>query len=58
LSLPTFPEQAFISKSPVHSSHGGEHAKYLSELAREMNLVWNYVNDLSFKVFQRERRSS
>jgi IS605 OrfB family transposase len=33
-----------------------KHAKYLSELAREVNLVWNYVNELSFKVFQRERR--
>jgi IS605 OrfB family transposase len=33
-----------------------KHAKSLSELAREVNLVWNYVNDLSFKVFQRERR--
>ena len=33
-----------------------KHAKYLSALAREVNLVWNYVNELSFKVFQRERR--
>lgn len=33
-----------------------KHAKYLGELAREVNLVWNYVNELSFKVFQRERR--
>jgi putative transposase len=33
-----------------------KHTKYLSELAREVNLVWNYVNELSFKVFQRERR--
>lgn len=30
---------------------------YLRELAtRESNLVWNYVNDLSFIVFQCERR--
>jgi putative transposase len=33
-----------------------KHVKYLSELAREVNLVWNYVNELSFKAFQRERR--
>ncbi len=33
-----------------------KHATYLSELAREVNLVWNFVNDLSMKVFQRERR--
>ena len=33
-----------------------KHATYLRELARESNLVWNYVNDLSFKIFQRERR--
>lgn len=33
-----------------------KHAKYLSELAREVNLVWNFVNELSIKVFQRERR--
>jgi len=33
-----------------------KHATYLRGLARESNLVWNYVNDLSFQVFQRERR--
>ena len=33
-----------------------KHAKYLSELAREVNLVWNFVNELSMNVFQRERR--
>ena len=33
-----------------------KHATYLSALAREVNLVWNFVNDLSIKVFQRERR--
>lgn len=33
-----------------------KHAQYLSELAREANLVWNFVNELSIKVFQRERR--
>ena len=33
-----------------------KHASWLRELAREVNLVWNYVNDLSFKVWERERR--
>jgi putative transposase len=33
-----------------------KHTKYLIELAREVNLVWNFVNELSMKVFQRERR--
>ena len=32
------------------------HAKWLSERAREANLVWNYCNELSQKVWQRERR--
>ena len=32
------------------------HAKWLSERAREANLVWNYCNELSHKVWQRERR--
>jgi len=33
-----------------------KHAKLFVSLAREVNTVWNYCNDLSFKVFQRERR--
>ena len=33
-----------------------KHAPWLRELASEVNLVWNYVNDLSFKVWERERR--
>lgn len=33
-----------------------KHAKLLSELAREVNLVWNYCNELSMKVLERERR--
>jgi IS605 OrfB family transposase len=32
-----------------------KHAKHLCGLVREVNLVWNFVNELSFKVFQRER---
>lgn len=30
-----------------------KHAKVLSELAREVNFVWNYCNDLCFKHLQR-----
>jgi hypothetical protein len=33
-----------------------KHAKLLREFAREVNLVWNYVNELSLKVWQREQR--
>ena len=34
-----------------------KHAHYLSALAREVNVVWNFVNELSVTVFQRGRRS-
>src|ERR1700733_15982229 len=34
----------------------GEHAKWLRGLAREVNTVFNYCNELSVKVFERERR--
>jgi IS605 OrfB family transposase len=33
-----------------------KHAKALRALATEVNLVWNYVNDLSYKVLRREGR--
>lgn len=33
-----------------------KHAEVLWELAREVNFVWNYVNELSVKVWQCERR--
>lgn len=33
-----------------------KHAKFLRELAFDVNQVWNFCNELSFKVFQRERR--
>lgn len=33
-----------------------KHAKYLRALAFDTNQVWNYCNELSYKVFQRERR--
>jgi putative transposase len=34
----------------------GKHATWLCNLAREVNTVFNYCNDLSVKVFERERR--
>ncbi|MDY7537874.1 transposase [Undibacterium sp. 5I1] len=33
-----------------------KHAKDLRALASEVNFVWNYVNDLSYKVLRREHR--
>ncbi len=33
-----------------------KHAAALTAMAREVNFVWNYVNDLAFKVWLRERR--
>src|SRR5260370_40504293 len=33
-----------------------KHASWLSGLAREVNTVFNYCNELSVKVFERERR--
>src|ERR1700736_3988765 len=32
-----------------------KHARWLSDLAREVNTVFNYCNELSAKVFERER---
>ena len=32
------------------------HARWLGERAREVNTVWNYCNELSRKVWERERR--
>jgi len=33
-----------------------KHAKFLSDLAREVNFVWNYCNELQVTMFNRERR--
>ena len=33
-----------------------KHAAWLGGLAREVNTVFNYCNELSVKVFERERR--
>jgi putative transposase len=33
-----------------------QHAAWLCGLAREVNTVFNYCNELSFKIFERERR--
>jgi putative transposase len=33
-----------------------KHAKFLCDLAREVNFVWNYCNELQITMFNRERR--
>ena len=33
-----------------------KHAAWLSQRAREVNFVWNYCNELSMKVVDREHR--
>src|SRR6266481_3720019 len=33
-----------------------KHARLLSALAREVNFVWNYCNELQITMFNRERR--
>ena len=33
-----------------------KHATVLVDMARAVNLVWNYCNELSFKILERERR--
>jgi putative transposase len=33
-----------------------KHAKLLTQLARDVNFVWNYCNELAVKVWERERR--
>jgi PAS domain-containing protein len=33
-----------------------KHARLLSDLAHEVNFVWNYCNELQITVFNRERR--
>jgi putative transposase len=40
----------------LHLRVKDKHAVWLSSLAREVNFVFNYCNDLSMRVFERERR--
>jgi len=40
----------------LHLRVKDKHVAWLSSLAREVNFVFNYCNDLSLKVFERERR--
>jgi len=35
-----------------------KHAKLLCDLAREVNFVWNYCNELQITMFNRERRAA
>ncbi len=40
----------------LHLRVKDKHAAWLSSLAHEVNVVFNYCNELSLKVFERERR--
>ena len=40
----------------LHLRVKDKHGAWLSSLAREVNVVFNYCNELSLKVFERERR--
>src|SRR5882724_3698825 len=40
----------------LHLRVKDKHARWLAGLAREVNTVFNYCNELSVKVFERERR--
>src|SRR5713101_9910859 len=40
----------------LHLRVKDKHALWLVDLAREVNTVFNYCNELSGKVFERERR--
>jgi hypothetical protein len=40
----------------LHLRVKDKHAAWLSSLAREVNVVFNYCNEVSLKVFERERR--
>ncbi len=50
------------SVGPSHSTRvlrvrvKDRHAAWLSQLSREVNMVWNYCNDLQIRVFERERK--
>jgi len=48
-------QQGLVSRV-LHLRIKDKHANKLIELAREVNMVWNYVNDLSIRIFERERR--
>jgi putative transposase len=40
----------------LHLRVKDKHAAWFASLAREVNTVFNYCNELSIKVFERERR--
>ena len=33
-----------------------KHAKVLTKLAKQVNFVWNYVNDLSYKYLKQKNK--
>lgn len=40
----------------LHMRLKDKHAQYLDSLACQVNMVWNFCNDLSYKMLQRENR--
>jgi putative transposase len=40
----------------LHLRLKDRHARALQEQARAVNFLWNYCNELSLKVWERERR--
>src|SRR5258707_5514142 len=47
---------SFIKTKVLRLRLKDKHAKFLRDLAREVNFVWNYCNDLQITMFNRERR--
>lgn len=45
-----------LSVRTLHLRIKDKHAAFLKKLAFDVNQVWNYCNELSFKVFERERK--
>jgi putative transposase len=51
-------EQSFVAPSTrvLRLRLKDKHAPFLRQMSRDVNLVWNYSQDLALKVFERERR--
>ncbi len=56
LPLPTAAPARAGSQRVLHVRLKDKHAAWLRELSREVNFVWNYCNEISPKIFEREGR--
>ncbi len=54
--MPTPPTVPLSSIRVLRLRLKDKHAAELEKMARDVNLVWNYSQDLALKVFERERR--